>query len=543
MTHLAPAVGACLVACAAACTGSISEPEPSDPGDDAVDPAAACDEADPVAVGPTPLRRLTRVEYDNTVRDLLGDDARLAREFTPDEAAGGFDANAGAAVSQLQLEDYYAAAEELAAHAVDDRLDEWLSCDPAATACVRPFLAELGARAFRRPLADDELGTFVELYESGRAAWGAVAAIELALQALLTSPQFLYHVELGEPSPSPAGAVALTGYEVASRLSYFLWSSMPDEALFSAAAAGDLATAAGVAQQARRMVDDPRALATIESFHGQWLKLDELEELVKDDELFPAWSPELGAAMRDETLAFVTRVIRDGDAKLATLLTAPFTYTDDAALAELYGAAGAPDADGRLALDPDERAGLLTQGSFLAGRAHATEVSWVHRGKFVRERLLCDPLAPPPPGVEVNMPNDTSRVTNPECMGCHLQMDPIGRGFDRYGPIGERRAVDDYGAPVADTGEILDEAGRVDVDGPFTGVVGLASMLAGSGTVRDCVAREWFRFAARRMETADDACSVASLRDAFAASGGDIRELLVAITTTDAFRHRTSIAP
>ncbi|MEM6996078.1 MAG: DUF1592 domain-containing protein, partial [Myxococcota bacterium] len=355
------------------------------------------------------------------------------------------------------------------------------------------------------------------------------AAAEVVIQALLMSPAFLYHVEA---APGASGEPALLGgYAVASRLSYFLWSSMPDDELLDMAEADMLADRSVLESQARRMLEDDRAAASIASFHRQWLRIGGLGDLVKDAELFPQWSTELAQSMEHESLAFADEVVRRGDGSLRTLLTAPWSVVDRD-LATLYGVPAPADGFEVVDLDPTQRAGLLTHASFLASNAHAAETSWVHRGKFVRENLLCGELPPPPPGVEVNEPLDPNRLEDPQCAACHVQMDPIGMGLDAYSPIGTYRLVDEHGETVDQSGAI-DDVAEV---GQFEGAVELAAALAETPKVSDCMATQWFRYAARRKETPQDACTVQGLRAEFAESGQDIRELIVSIVRSDAFR-------
>jgi hypothetical protein len=499
-----------------------------DGGDD--DGAAAGCESGP-SVGAAPLRRLTRFEYDNTIRDLLGDDTRPAESsFSPDEVVGGYASNAVAPISQTQLDQYAAAAEDLAEAFVTDGIDAWIACPLSDSTCVGDFVADFGRRAFRRPLLDVELAEYVALYESGKTEWGAQTGVQLVVQAMLMSPHFLYHVEVLPPGAAETDVVELAPFELASRLSYFVWASAPDDALLDAAESGDILTPTGLEAEVRRLLDDDRAADAIASFHEQWMHLGGLGDLVKDAELFPQWSPELAASMRQETLAFADEVIRNGDGSLATLMTAAWTI-GDARVAELYGATAPTEPLGQIELPPGERAGILTHAGFLATNAHASETSWVYRGKFVRENLLCQPLPAPPPGVEVNAALDLGRLDDPECSGCHLLMDPIGIGFDGYDALGIR--IDD-----GPGGEVL----GVPEIGQFDTAVQLAGALAESAIVHDCVATQWFRFASRRAETPADECAVDAIQASFAESGQDVRELVVAVALSDAFRYRTSAA-
>ena len=510
-----------LTLAAGACIGNIGGDRPSDE----TTSQGLCEDGS-VRVPAVDMRRLTRREFNNAVRDLLGDDSGPADSFVPDENIAGFAANTVAPVTKLVVQDYLAAAEQLAARAVSENLDTLVDCDVADATCVETFARRFGRRAFRRPLDEAELANVLAVYADGKASWGSDKGFEMLLQTFLLSPQFLYVTEAtGE---GEKGTIApLDGYQIAARLSFFLWQSVPDEALLDAAEAGELDSREGIAHHAERLLADERAREAVASFFEQWLEIEHLSELIKNEETYPSWSPALGEAMHAEAVDFADHVVRSGG-DLETLLTASYTFADES-LAELYGAP-APDAKGRIELDPTERAGLLTQASFLASRAHADEPSWVFRGKFVRESLLCDPLPPPPPGVDMNQSNDPDRLTNPECATCHVRMDPIGFGFDGYDAIGQV----DLDAVVQDAE--LTSAGEL--TGPFDAPVELAHRLAESDTVRLCVAKHLFRFATRRDETKDDSCSIDAVDGQFAASGNTLGELLIAITQSDAFRFR-----
>ena len=512
------------------CVGDIGAVAGAAPGTEGTAEDALCADGT-VDVAESPLRRLTRREYNNAVRDLLGDDSRPADDLVPDESISGFASNSVAPVTKLQVEDYVTVAESLAAKAVADNLPALITCDLSDESCVAEFVARFGRRAFRRPVDAALADGLLDIYRTGASSWGATKGFELLLQTMLASPHFLYHVEL--PAEGAEQVAPVDGYALAARLAFFFWQSVPDDELLDAAEAGELDSAEGVASQARRLIEDQRSTQMVESFFGQWLMMgmsqsfDDIDEQLKDPTLFPEWGPELGAAMRRETMAFAEHVVRDGES-LETLLTASYTF-GDAEVAALYGAQPAADGFGRIELDPGERAGLLTHASLLAARAHASENSWVHRGKFVREALLCDPIPPPPPGVNMNTANDPNRLTNPECMGCHRRMDPIGLGFEQYDAIG---AFDD-GASAS--GELIDAG---DLSGTFASPVDLASRLAASDVVRRCLAKYVFRFAAHRAETEQDACSLETADAAFVESGTTLSELFVSIGQSDAFRYR-----
>jgi hypothetical protein len=507
------------------------------------DPAAAC--AD-VSVGVSPLRRLTRSQYDNTVRDLLGVTGSPSAALTPDEKAGAFFSNGTAPVSELVVEQYMRVAEEIAETAMAD-VDTLVPC-PAGTdeaACGQQFVDDFGMRAFRRPLTEDERVVLVGLFEQGREAAGLAGGLQMVVQTALQSPQFLYHVELGMPQPGGTqDIVALGEYELASKLSYFLWDSMPDDALLDAAAAGELAEPDALRAQAERMLADDRASDAIASFHGQWLHLDELAGLEKNPEVYPEIDTAMREAMANETTRFADWVIRHDDARLQTLLTASYSFVEGP-LADLYGLApGDVDPTMPVELDPTQRAGLLTHAGVLAMHAHADQSSPIRRGKLVRETILCTPLSPPPPEVDVVPPpvdpNATTRErfdqhrTDPACAGCHMLIDPLGFGFEHYDGIGRWRDTE-AGKPVDASGEILSTD---DIDGEFDGAVELAERLASSEQVRTCLAEQWFAFGFGRAPGDDDACSFDTMYEAFEGSDHDIRALLLSMVTTDSFRYR-----
>ncbi|MCA9657810.1 MAG: DUF1592 domain-containing protein [Myxococcales bacterium] len=510
-------------------------------GDDCEPPAGACADG-VIKVGPSPLRRLTSAEFNRTVRDLFADPELPWIDFSVADSKDGtrFDTNAEIPDPTI-VEDTIAAAETIAAAALapEGAFVAGLDCDLADTACVEPALRDLAGRAFRRPLAADEGAELVALYEGARDEWGGAQALEVAVTAVLASPRFLYLLEGGEPVPENTerpGLLRLTDHEVASRLSYFLWQTMPDDALFAAAEAGLLTTRAGVEDQARRMIADDRFAAAVSRFHEQWLELDHrlADETYKDPELYPEWSPALAQAMRKETKAFANSVIRGGDGKLSTLLGASYS-TIDGALAELYGVDAPAESFDVVELDPGERAGILSLSGFLAAHAHADEGSWVHRGLFVRTEVLCGSIPPPPPDVDMSVLNNPDRTVDPACAGCHVLMDPIGWGMDNYDAIGRFNLLDEDGGLAHGT---VEGPEHLDVVGDFAGLTDLSGRLAESEDVQACMARQWFRYATRRLEdTQADRCTIDRLAAGFVESEGDIRELLVEIAVSDGFRY------
>lgn len=525
--------------------------------------APVCVTRDP---GPSPLRRLTRREIASSLDALLGPGVVDASVLPADERAAGFDNNADVMSESPLLAETLADLAAQAGERVAAALPHFVPCaaDHADGACAAEFIASFGRRAWRRPLTGDEQAALATVFAAGAAdpsplpaplspgASGFGEGIARVTAVLLGSPQFLYRIELGgPPAPELPDAVALAPHELATRLSYLLWGTTPDDTLLAAADDGQLATRDGVARVARRLLDDPRAHAVTATFHAEWLGLDGLDNLDKDPVVFPAYTPALGERFRQETLRFVDHVVWNQGGTLAALLTSPVTFADSA-LASFYGAPAptAPDGDGfgTVATDPARRAGLLTQASFLAVHAKPNQTSPVHRGRFVREQLFCTTPPPPPADIEIRPPALDPRMTsrqrfaehtaNSFCQMCHQLLDPIGFGFEHYDGLGHWRDTES-GLPVDARGSLT----GTDVDGDFDGAVALGERLAGSGRVALCYATEWFRFGYGRGETTADACTVADLANAFAAAKGDVRELLVALTQTDAFRYRRAGQP
>jgi hypothetical protein len=499
-----------------------------------------------------PLRRLTRQEYANSVRDLLGA-ANVGRDDLPaDENVGPFFSNTVTALGDLGTQQYLDSAERLGAAAVATAadVDRLVACDRTVASatdatCAAAFVDRLGRRAFRRPLATDEKARYVALFTATAAGGTFADGIRLVVQTMLQSPSFLYHLELDAAPTASGSIVALDSYQLAARLSFFLWNSVPDDALLASAAGGQLLDAAGVRAEVARMLADARARDAISTFHAQWLDLAKLAALGKDPTLFPQFNPALRDAMAAETMAFVDDVMRAGDGRLDTLLTASYSVLDGP-LFELYGVARPAGTTGpvHVALDPTRRAGLLTQAAFLATHAHENQTSPVARGVAILRNVLCVALPDPPPNVDNAPPDPQPGATTRErfaahesiasCAACHKMIDGIGMGFEAYDAVGAWRTMDG-GRAVDATGNVL---GAPEIAGPFDGAAALARKLAGSVQVQQCVARQWFRFALGRLETASDGCSLQGMFDGFQASGHDVRQLLASIATSDAFRYR-----
>jgi hypothetical protein len=377
----------------------------------------------------------------------------------------------------------------------------------------------------------------------------------------LSAPSFLFKPEYGGVASNIPGASRASAFELATRLASLIWASIPDDLLLDAAQSGQLTTLDQVTAQARRMLVDPKAIPAIRAFYTQWLGLSLLDAASKDSAAYPQWNDALRDDMRAETEHFIDYVLWQDDAKLSTLLTASYSLLNDS-LAKLYGVAspsgagtGATSASGanpgvadgfiRTPLDPAQRSGVLTQPGLMAAFASASASSPIKRGKLVRVRMLCqdlkDPPAnvPPPPEPKAGVSTRerfAMHTNSPACSGCHNLIDGLGFGLEHYDGVGAYRTVD-QGVAVDSSGEINTTR---DIDGPYNGGPELAERLASSEQVSDCVPTQWMRYALARREDTEDACSLQAVQQAFASSNGDLRELVVALTRTDAFMNYRS---
>jgi len=513
---------------------------------------AACDASgDTLSLGLTKLRRLTKRQINATLRDLLGIEEDAAAGLAPDEHLGPFENNAITPITSLLVEQHQELAKAVAASTLG-RQDEITGCslESEGATCAASFIEEFGRRAFRRPLSAEEVAGFVELYELGESGVDAQNGFRLLMEGFLQSPSFLYHVDVpasGQVSTAPEAAEQ---YTLASRLSYFLWNSMPDDALLDQAEAEALADPSALEAEITRMLADDKAAEAIALFHESWLEVADLRNRSKDGDLFPSYDDALASAMLAETGRFSDQVIRAGDGLLTTLLTADFTYPEGP-LFELYGLTEPAEfaVGDQVSVASTERSGIFTQPAFLTRHAHANQTSPVHRGIIIRENLLCQTMQPPPPGVDnvVPEPNEATTTrerilqhqTDSSCANCHSLIDPLGLAFEHFDAIGAYRTEDGLGAVDA-SGEFTNT--RDDLEGTFTDAAGMMAMMAAASEVQDCVANQWFRFALGRMESLDDACSLVDLHDGFVASGGNIKTLLFLIAQSDAFTHVRSTA-
>jgi hypothetical protein len=501
------------------------------------------------------LRRLTHSQYNNTVRDLLGDYSRPADRFPPEDFVNGFKNQLRTqGMPPLLAEAYSAAAERLALNAFRaGDVNGLLPCTPTSARdmkCRDQFVQGFGLRAFRRPLSDVELRRYATLFSAQAAKSGQfLEGARVVVEAMLQSPKFLFHAERG------AGA-RFRDYEIASRLAYFLWDTMPDRRLFDAAANGDLRTAEGLERVARSMLDQPPARQAGDEFFAQWLRFDRVLGSVKDRRRYPEFTPELAVMMVQETRMLLDNLVwKDGNFMEAFTAEYSFLNSD---LARLYGVP-APSGEFELVQFPaaSRRSGLLGQASFLASNAGPVETSPTARGIFIREQLLCQHVPNPPPGVNTQVPEPTvdrplsrrqrlqMHFENPTCSSCHRLMDPIGFGLENYDAVGRWR--DSEVIEFESTGPRGTPSKRVELPIDSNGeIAGLASsafsepkaigrLLADSRACQECVVKQLFRYAFGRLETAADRETVRTTLTAFRESRFKFKELLVALVRAPQF--------
>ena len=499
--------------------------------------------------------RLSHSQWENSVRDLLrlADMPGLSGSFEPDTRISFFDNNIRALrVSSDLWGDYQSAAETLAQDAtmnasiLSGLLPEGLPGDPGERA--RALVRNLGRRAYRRPLSNAEVDGHVALFDQGAAHFPEMSAfdagVRLLLEALLQSPHFIYRVELGD---SQAGdTVQLGGYEIASRLSFMIWNSAPDDTLLDQAEQGALRTPEQIAAQAERLLDDPRGRAMLERFHAQLFNWDLYRDLSKNPTEYPLYYGGVGQDMYEEARRFVEHVF-EADGDFTELMTAPYTFVNDD-LAAIYGLEGSfGDGFSQASFDQTsqpQRGGLLTQLGFLA--SHGGLTGSVHRGVFINHRVLCTEL-PPPPDAIPPIPGDdgvtmTSRErielhTGPGTCGasCHgTYINPIGYAFESFDSLGQYR-TEELGLPIDSAASFDFADGSVSFDGAGE----LSQAMSDRVQTHDCYAKHWLEYALGRDTAGSDLDLIQHMGDA-SLSGFSIRELIVELVQSEEFQVRNA---
>lgn len=507
------------------------------------------------------LRRLTHSQYNNTIRDLLGDYSRPADRFPPEDFVNGFKNQLQTqGMPPLLAEAYSAAAEKLALNAFRaGDVNKLVPCAPASardTKCRDQFVRTFGLRAFRRPLTDAEIKRYTTLFgdeatKSGKFLDGA----RLVVEAMLQSPKFLFHAEGG-----PEGR--FRDYEVASRLSYLLWDTMPNKQLLDAAGNGELRTPEGLERSARTLLGSEQAKQAVDELFAEWLRFDRALSAVKDRRRYPEFTPELATMMVLETRMLLGNLVWN-DGNFMEAFTANYSFLN-ADLARLYGITP-PSGEFEMVKLPAEarRSGLLGQASFLTSTAGPVETSPTARGIFIREQLLCQHVPNPPPGVNTEVPEPTAdhplprrdrmkaHADNPTCASCHRLMDPIGFGLENYDAVGRWRdtelveltkAKDDdedspKGPPTKTLQLAIDRSGEIAgvPNSAFTEPQQMGKVLAGNRGCQECIVKQVFRYAFGRMEAAGDRDTVRAAYTKFRESGFKFKELLVALVRSPQF--------
>ena len=513
---------------------------------------------------PTQLvRRLTHAQYDNTVRDLLGDYSRPAERFPPEDYVDGFKNQLTAqSMPPLLVETYSTSAERVALNAfrIGD-INGLVPCKPASftdAKCRDAFVRRFGLRAFRRPLSEDEVKRYSTVFAAqAKVNRRFLDGARVVVEAMLQSPNFLFHVEAGPDA-------RYADYDAASRLSYLLWNTMPDEALFEAARKGELSTPDGRERAARRMLENqPKGREALDQFFEEWLRFDRVVNAVKSRGRYPAFTPELALAMAEETRTLLHHLVWN-DQNFMDALTADYSFLTSE-LAEVYGVPAPKDQFDLVKFPADtRRAGILGQGTFLASTAGPTDTSPTARGIFIRERLLCQHVPPPPPGVITTLPDPlvdekpkgrrqlmVEHVENPTCASCHRLMDPIGFGFEHFDAIGRFREKELIPVPGSRGGGgggggrggpppiplEIDAQGEIAglANSNFSGAKELGAILAKSDTCQECVVRQMFRYSYGRLETSADEKTIDQLFERFKASGFKFKNLLLALVESPEF--------
>jgi hypothetical protein len=503
---------------------------------------AGCDPTVANKIGNTPLRRLSNLEYDNTIRDAFGFqlDPAPASKFPQDGLAGPFASNAKGSVSEMLLYQLQQASERIGME-VAGKVDTMVPCAAAGDqGCARTFVQKYGSRVYRRKLEASQVDALMTVYDAGAKDATFAEGINYTVQAMLMSPDFLYHLEA-----KPKGASApLTQFELAERLSYFIWGSIPDDELMDNAAAGKLATIEDLKVQAARMLDDPKADIALASFTEHWLQLQTLHSQVLPMDKYPEYTEKYGTDLLAESQKFVSWVLRgSGDGTLQTLLTSNMSFPQGEGF-KAYGMTAPAGYDGTEPIAvKGARAGLITMPASMA--AHASEAtSPIKRGVFVLNDLLCSkielpadtalpPLPPPVPGRSIRQSlEDVTKA--PQCMGCHGKINPIGFSLEGYDRMGRERAVDEFGVQVDTKGNLMiDDA---TVDGMLEGGVALADRIWQSDSGRNCMIQQVFRFALAREEDVNDTCSFVSMAQNFEKSGFSVKDLMLDVILQDTFR-------
>ncbi len=498
---------------------------------------------------PTPLRRITRAEYGNIVHELLGVDAPAPALLPDDSLSSGFTSTAGQLMTIAAANRYLDAASDLATR-VEPNVSALVPCatlgvvDTEAS-CLEAFLSGTGSRLFRRPISALEKARYVSAFKTSRATETYERSASLVIDALLVAPEFLF---VEEPSGGAAGTRhALDSWQIASRLSLLLWDSVPDSALLGLAQAGGLLAKPTVAEQVERMLQDPRAKKPIRSFFDDWLELAKIENVTRDAMAYPAVTQPLLVDLAEESRRYVDRVFwEDNDFRKLFVSATRFR---NQALSVFYGdglgqSASLDAVQGEIS---ERSFGLLSQAGVLMTLAQSQKTAAIHRGVFLRRKLLCEALPPPPPGLATPLPEITAGVSSRQritehtssgvCAGCHTRINPLGFTLDRFDIAGQWRDQD-QNLPIDAKANIMDAGFNADVDGARA----LSEQLAQSPNAWACVAQQLFTFTFGRKPAHSDAALFDAISQKFEASGFSLKALVTELATSEDFRARVEPA-
>ncbi len=547
----------------AGCDGALSTGDPSDGGDgDSSGPVGTIGEDD-IPTPSTRFRRLTHKEWQRTLVDLLAledgpiadEIASTAERFRADPVQGGFifDGNGDSLeVDSTLWSSYQGAAATIAYQVVSDPtlIDRLVPSAANDNERGAAFIESWGAKAHRRPLTSAQRDAYTAIFEAGKTAYtehsGLLGGVRLVMEAFLQSPYFLYRVESSEDAAG--GVIPLDGYERASRLSYFFWGTMPDDALFDAARAGTLDSIDGVRTQAQRLVADARARDTLIHFFEKVLEVEKYDTISPSSTAFPDVSGDLSDSARGETAHFLGSVLYDGYGSIRDLLTSTTTYVDDE-LADIYGLDGTfDDTFVQVELDPTQRAGVLTQVGFLATNSTSVDPDPIHRGVFVAKRFNCIKISAPPDTIPpLPSPNGQSNrqlvtehteAEGTSCRNCHTPLiNPFGFAYEHYDAIGAYR-TEDRSHPVDASAEVLVD----DVPTPVDDAVQLASVLAESQGVHECLSGHLIAFAQGRATSNEDSALVQQLGSTSLQNAVSFRDLMVEMAVAVSFLNRSTEA-
>jgi hypothetical protein len=494
---------------------------------------------------PARIRRLTSYEYDAAVGQLFGTASTFGATFSPDARQDGFTMNDAPRVDPVFAMQAAAAAEKLAA-GTKMNLAAVAPCAPSVASdesCARAFIDSFAARAYRRPLVSREVEALLALYRTARAGASYADGIEVVVQAILQSPEFLYVTEIGETPRAPLAK--LTPHETANAIAFLMTGAPPDDPLRSAAASGEIASSEARTAQAKRLFASAGSNQMTRVVE-EWLGIDRIAETAKDSNVYPDFQ-RLKDAMKQEADDFIAEVMWRSQGTIADLLSEDWTIASDDLARMYYGGAAVPArTNGRVSLAGIRRRGVLNQAAFLSVYAHATETAPVLRGVAVLRRLACIDV-PSPASLNINVvppvpdPAKTTRerfathATDPVCAACHTNIDAFGFSFENMDGMGKER-TDEAGRPVDSSAAV---AVAMDFDGTYRDSSELVTRMATSSAVRACFARHLFRYAAARSDK-----TVAAAERAFVngwngmPNAGSLGDLLVAWVGSDAFVER-----